>query len=275
MHRVFAKKSLGQHFLTDSDLLAKIVRAAGDLSGMHILEIGPGPGGLSRALLDSNAVHVSALEKDSRFFEMLAPLTTYYPGRFTHIEGDALQGNLIDLLPEPRAMVANLPYNIGTKILTNLLSDIALKGAQSWSRICVMLQYEVAQRFVAPLHASSYGRLSVLTQWLCHAEIVMHVPPSAFTPPPRVESAMLLLTPRDTPLAPASLPMLERVVAAAFNQRRKMLRSSLKSLGLPLDDLFAETGIDGSLRAQALGVVEFCALARYLELHSTSINPCK
>lgn len=273
-YQLFAKKSLGQHFLTDPYLLTQIVAQAGDLSGMHVLEIGPGPGGLTRALVQSQAASITALEKDARFLQVLIPLQQHAQGRLHLKEADALKTTLKDTLPAPRAVVANLPYNVGTEIMLRLLHDIAEDSA-SWSHILVMLQYEVAERFVAQANQPAYGRLSVLTQWLCHAEMVMHIPPEAFTPPPKVDSALLLLTPRKAPLAEASLNALQHITATAFNQRRKMLRSALKPLGVDLADLFAQTSIDGSLRAQALSVEDFCAIARYLVLHNTSIKPSK
>lgn len=273
-HQLFAKKALGQHFLTDEYLLDTIVSKAGDLSDMHVLEIGPGPGGLSRALIKSNAKTITLLEKDARFLEVLQPLkeaTT--ANRLQFIEGDALKHDLLNVIPEPRAVIANLPYNVGTQIVLNLLADIAKDPANSWQRLVLMLQYEVAERLVATPNSPAYGRLSVMTGWLCDAAIVMHIPPEAFTPPPKVDSALVLLTPRAQPLAAADAAMLQLVTATAFNQRRKMLRSSLKSLGVPLDDLFTATGIDGSLRAQALRIEDFCAIARYLTSHKTSTKP--
>ena len=255
-----AKKSLGQHFLTDTNLLAQVVACAGDISGAHVLEIGPGPGGLTRALLDSNAAHVTALEKDPRFVPALEPLHAHYPGRFTLLQADALGVTLMDQLPAPRALIANLPYNIGTELVVRMMHDIAADRTH-WRSLTVMLQYEVAARFSAHPKDDAYGRLSVLTDWLCEATIMREVPPGAFSPPPKVNSAVLHLVPRAQVKFPATLKILERVVAAAFNQRRKMLRASLKSLGVDGQALCDIAGIDATRRAETLSTEEFCALA--------------
>lgn len=260
-----AKKSLGQHFLTDTNLLTQVVACGGDITGQNILEIGPGPGGLTRALLASNAAHVTALEKDQRFKAALEPLHAHYPNRFTLIEADALAVKLIDQVPAPRAVIANLPYNIGTELVVRMLQDIAKQGANAWQHITVMLQYEVAARFCATPRTEAYGRLSVLTDWLCEATIMREIPPGAFSPPPKVNSAMLHLRPRPEPKFPASLPHFERVVAAAFNQRRKMLRASLKSLGIDGQALCDACNIDATRRAETLSTEEFCNLAKAYE----------
>jgi len=260
-----AKKSLGQHFLTDMHLLRSIVRCAGDLTGIHLLEIGPGPGGLTRALLESNATSITTLEKDARFLAALAPLIAHYPERLHLIETDALRVSLLEQLPAPRAVIANLPYNIGTELIIRMLLDIAQHGAEAWHSITVMLQTEVAMRLCACAGDNAYGRMSVLTGWLCEASIVLDVPPSAFTPPPKVNSAVLHLRPRANVLAPANLKTLEKVVAAAFNQRRKMLRVSLKSLGVNAQSLCDNARIDATRRAETLSVEEFCALANALD----------
>lgn len=264
-----AKKSLGQHFLTDTNLLSQIAASAGDIDGIHVLEIGPGPGGLTRALLASHAASITVIEKDSRFLEALTPLQAHYPNKLHITQGDALKLRLRDQLPAPRCMIANLPYNIGTELIVRMLHDIAADGSQAWRSITALLQTEVAQRFCAVVGDDAYGRLSVLTRWLCEASIVRHVPPGAFSPPPKVQSAVLHLRPRDRVLAPASLPMLERVVAAAFNQRRKMLRVSLKSLGVDAQALCEAAGIDATRRAETLHVEEFCTLARCFEEAAT------
>ena len=259
-----AKKSLGQHFLTDTNLLTQVVACAGDITGQNILEIGPGPGGLTRALLASNAATVTALEKDQRFKAALEPLHAHYPNRFTLIEADALGVKLIDQVPAPRGVIANLPYNIGTELVVRMLQDIA-QDSGAWQHITVMLQYEVAARFCAAPRTEAYGRLSVLTDWLCEAHIMREIPPGAFSPPPKVNSAMLNLRPRAQPKFPASLKHFERVVAAAFNQRRKMLRVSLKSLGIDGQTLCDACNIDATRRAETLSTEEFCALARAYE----------
>ncbi len=257
-----AKKSLGQHFLTDARLLASIVESAGDLRGVHVLEIGPGPGGLTRALVASEAAQVVAIEKDRRFLAALAPIMQASP-KLSILEQDALKVTLNSLVPAPRAVIANLPYNIGTELVVRMLQDIAVHGAAAWQSITVMLQREVAQRFCAQVGDDAYGRLSVLTGWLCEASIVRDVPAGAFSPPPKVTSSVLQLLPRATRV-PVRLELLEKVVAAAFNQRRKMLRVSLKTLGIDGQALCDRAGIDATRRAETLSVEEFCALANGL-----------
>ncbi len=260
-HGLAAKKSLGQHFLFDAHWLQKIVRAAGNLRGENVIEIGPGPGGLTRALLASDAARVIAVEKDARCITALQSLRVMYPDRFFLNEADALTTPLSSLAEAPRSIVANLPYNVGTQLVVNWLRDLELVGPHSWSRMVVMLQKEVAERMVATPGSKAYGRLSVLVGWLTEASIAFDVPPGAFHPPPKVTSSVLVATPRSTPLFPAQLPLLERVVAAAFNQRRKMLRSSLKSLEVDVEALCAKAGVDSTLRAEACSIAMFCALA--------------
>jgi 16S rRNA (adenine1518-N6/adenine1519-N6)-dimethyltransferase len=257
-----AKKSLGQHFLTDSNLLAKIVRSAGDLTGVSVMEIGPGPGGLTRALLASNAARVVAIEKDARCLPALQPLVDHYAGRLSVIEADAMHTLPQNHLQPPYALIANLPYNVGTAMVVQWLRALRDPALTPWHSLTVMLQKEVAERLVARVGDSGYGRLSVLAGWLTEAEILFDVPPGAFTPPPKVTSSIVQLRPRvPQPEGPA-LEALERVVAAAFGQRRKMLRSSLKSLGVDAEALCAKAGIAHTLRADALSVEQFCALTQ-------------
>jgi 16S rRNA (adenine1518-N6/adenine1519-N6)-dimethyltransferase len=257
-----AKKSLGQHFLFDADWLQKIVRASGDLSGIHAIEIGPGPGGLTRALLASGVADVVAIEKDSRCIAALVGLQEHAQGRLRIIEADALAASIVEITPAPRAIIANLPYNVGTQLVINWLRDLLLVGPDAWQIMTVMLQKEVAQRMVAQIGSKAYGRLSVLMHWLADADIAFEVPPSAFHPPPKVTSAVLVARPLPIPRYPAQLELLEKVVAAAFNQRRKMLRSSLKSLNVDVEQLCSKAGVDATLRAEACSTEQFCALAR-------------
>jgi 16S rRNA (adenine1518-N6/adenine1519-N6)-dimethyltransferase len=249
-----AHKSLGQNFLLDLNLTARIARAAGDLAGANVVEIGPGPGGLTRALLAAGA-RVTAVERDPRCVAALGELVAVYPDRLRIVEADALETPLAELAPAPRKVVANLPYNIATPLLIGWLADLA--GTTGFT---LMFQREVADRLAAKPGTKAYGRLSVITQWLCEVKPQLNLPKDAFTPPPKVMSTVVNLTPRAAPLAPAEMAVLERVTQAAFGQRRKMLRASLKPLGLDL----ALAGVDPTARAEELSVVEFCALARAL-----------
>lgn len=259
-HELFTKKSLGQHFLTDANLLAKIVRAAGDLSGMHVIEIGPGPGGLTRAILDSNAAHLTALEKDARCIAVLAPLAEYYPNRFSLHEADALKISLREIGIAPRAVVANLPYNIGTQLIVDWVKDVAEHGTGVLQHATVMLQKEVAQRMAARVGDDAYGRLSVLLQQYSDTTLLFDVPPGAFSPPPKVMSSILRIAFLETPREDVPLAALEKTVAAAFNHRRKMLRQSLKPLGG--EALCEKAGIDPTLRAENCDLAMFARLAR-------------
>jgi 16S rRNA (adenine1518-N6/adenine1519-N6)-dimethyltransferase len=262
-HGLGARKSLGQHFLLDLNLTGRIARAAPDLSRGTVIEVGPGPGGLTRALLAEGATNLVVVEKDRRCLEALAELAVAYPGRLEVVEGDALKMDLAALGPAPRQIVSNLPYNISTALLVRWLTALADDPA-AFSALTLMFQKEVAARLVAMPRSGPYGRLSVLTQWLCAARPLFDIPPRAFTPPPKVVSSVVALTPRAEPLAPASLAALEKVTAAAFGQRRKMLRQSLKSLGGDTARLFEATGIAPTARAEELAVEEFCALARLI-----------
>lgn len=260
-HGIAARKSLGQNFILDLNLTGRIARAAGPLDTGTTIEIGPGPGGLTRALLDEGAARVVAIERDPRCLAALAELAARYPERLELIEGDAMALDPVELTPAPRRIVANLPYNIGTALLLKWLDRIG-----DYESLTLMFQREVAERLVAAPRTPAYGRLSVLVQWLCEARILFDIPPRAFNPPPKVTSSVVRLVPRAAPLASADKPVLERVTAAAFGQRRKMLRSSLRSLGVPVEVLLAETGVAGTARAEELSVEEFCALARVTEI---------
>ena len=263
-HGLLANKGLGQHFLLDLNLTAKIARAAGDLTHGTTIEVGPGPGGLTRALLDAGA-QVTAIEKDKRCGAILAEIADAYPGQLTVIDGDALEIDPAALGQAPRRIVANLPYNVGTELLLHWLARI-----DAFESLTLMFQTEVAARLAAPPGTKAYGRLSVLTQWLCEVELLFHINPRAFTPPPQVQSSVVHLIPRAEPLAPARRETLERVTQAAFGQRRKMLRQSLMSLvaGTAFRDgdaLARAAGVEPTARAETLSVEQFCALARVVD----------
>ena len=257
-----AKRSLGQHFLLDLNLTRRVAGVAGDLTGVHVVEIGPGPGGLTRALLDSAAADVVAVERDARCLAGLAELAAAYPGRLAWVAGDALVIDAATLCPAPRAIVANLPYNIGTQLVLNWLVR-----PRDYESITVMLQKEVAQRLAAGPGTKSYGRLSVLVQWLCDVRLAFDVAPAAFTPPPKVTSTVIRLAPRAAPLFPAERGVLESLTAAAFGQRRKMLRTSLKRLLADPGPLLAAADIDPRARGETLTIQQFCLLARSLAQH--------
>lgn len=258
-HGLMATKALGQHFLLDLNLTGRIARAAGDLTTGTCIEVGPGPGGLTRALLEQGA-QVIAIEKDKRCREILEELRQAYPDKLEPIEADALTVDAAHLGVAPRRIVANLPYNVGTELLLGWLKNIT-----AFETLVLMFQSEVALRLSAPADTKAYGRLSVLAQWLCDVELLFHVNPKAFTPPPAVNSTVVRLTPRPTPLAPARRETLERVTAAAFGQRRKMLRQSLKSVAPDAEGLCRAVGIDPTARAETLTVEQFCALATALD----------
>ncbi len=262
-HRLSAKKALGQNFLLDLNLTGRIARAGGPLAGEHIIEVGPGPGGLTRALLAEGAGHVTVIERDPRVLPALAEIAAAAPGRLTILEGDALATDYAALAgPGGARIVANLPYNIATPLLTRWLD--AEPWPAWWKSLTVMFQREVAERIVARSGEKPYGRLSVLTGWRAEAQILFNVPPQAFTPPPKVLSSLVRLEPKmDAPnISPAAI---SAVTAAAFGQRRKMLRSSLKSLWPQPEALLAQIGIDPGLRAEQIAVEDFLALAAHLE----------
>jgi 16S rRNA (adenine1518-N6/adenine1519-N6)-dimethyltransferase len=263
-----ADKRLGQHFLLDPNLLRRIVAAAGDLRGRTVLEVGPGPGGLTRALLASPAARIIAIERDPRCVLALQELAGAAGGRLQLIEADALALDLADLTSGQLTVVANLPYNIGTPLLVRWLDRI-----ERLERLTLMFQREVAARIVALPGSRTYGRLSVLVQWLCEVSSLMHLPARAFVPPPKVASSLIQLTPRLQPLAPADKACLERVLAAAFQQRRKMLRVSLRSLGERPDALLEAAEVPATARAEEIDVAGFCRLARCYQASRKRLNP--
>jgi 16S rRNA (adenine1518-N6/adenine1519-N6)-dimethyltransferase len=252
-----ARRSLGQNFLLDLNLTARIARASGDLAGVSVIEVGPGPGGLTRALLAEGAKRVIAIERDERCIAALDEIAVRYPGKLTIVPADALAVEMAHLAPPPARVVANLPYNIATPLLIGWLTS---PPWPAWYQsLTLMFQREVAERMVAAPGSRTYGRISVLTQWRTEARILFDVSPRAFTPSPKVTSSVVHLVPRPIPL-PVDVATLERVTGAAFGQRRKMLRQSLVSLGLDTAALLAQTGIDGTRRAETLSVDEFVAL---------------
>ncbi len=255
-----AKKSLGQNFLLDLNLTARIARTAGDLSGCDVLEVGPGPGGLTRSLLAAGARRVVAIERDRRCLPALAAIGDAWPGRLEVVEGDALALDPVPLLTPPVKVVANLPYNIGTELLVRWLTPDA--WPPYWQSLTLLFQREVAERIVAPPGGKAYGRLSVLAQWRSAARIAFDIPARAFTPPPKITSSVVQIEALPAPRFAAEPARLSAVVAAAFQQRRKMLRGSLKPVfGDPLAAL-AAAGIDPTERAEQVALEQFCALAR-------------
>ncbi|MEW9308657.1 16S rRNA (adenine(1518)-N(6)/adenine(1519)-N(6))-dimethyltransferase RsmA [Labrys neptuniae] len=264
-HELMAKKSLGQNFLLDLNLTAKIARAGGSLEGVNVVEVGPGPGGLTRALLACGARHVVAVERDERCLAALAEIAAHYPGRLTVHAGDALEADwpaLIAGLEGPVRITANLPYNVATPLLIGWLKT---EPWPPWFQsMTLMFQKEVAERIVATEADGAYGRLGVLAGWRTEAEIVFDVPPSAFVPPPKVTSSVVHLRPRPAPL-PCTPAALERITQAAFGQRRKMLRQSLKGLGGDLGAALADAGLRPEMRAEEVPVAAFVALAHALK----------
>ncbi len=262
-HELAAKKSLGQNFLLDLNLTAKIARQAGDLTGCDVLEIGPGPGGLTRGLLSEGARKVLAIEKDPRCIPALAEIADAYPGRLEVIEGDALEVNPLEHLTPPIRVAANLPYNVGTELLVRWLTPKS--WPPYWESLTLMFQKEVAERIIAQPGSKAYGRLAVLAQWRADARIVINLPPEAFSPPPKVSSAVVHLTALPKPRYEANPATLSKVVAAAFNQRRKMLRSALKSLSPDIEDRLTAAGLKPTERAEQVHLEGFCALAREMD----------
>ncbi len=257
-HGLSASKALGQNFLFDHQLLARIARVPGDLAGAEVFEVGPGPGGLTRALLEAGA-SVVAVERDRRCIPALAELGEAFPGKLRVIEGDALEVDAPALFASKPHVVANLPYNVGTALLVGWLSGT---WEPWWASLTLMFQKEVAERIVAPVDGEAYGRLAVLAQWRSTAKIAMTVHRSAFTPPPKVMSAVVHIVPTEEP-EDVRFKTLEALTAAAFGQRRKMLRQSLKGVAGAIEAM--ETlGIDSSRRAETVSVEEFVALARVL-----------
>lgn len=262
-HELKALKSLGQNFLLDLNLTCRIARTAGDLSNHTIIEVGPGPGGLTRALLHEGAKKVIAIEMDRRAIGALQEIADHYPGRLEVIEGNALDVDMASLVPEgPAKIVANLPYNVGTELLLGWL-----RGDQwppFYDSLTLMFQKEVAQRITATQEDKAYGRLGVIAGWRTNATKVFDVAKENFSPPPKVTSAIVHLTPKDNPL-PCELKYLEQVTAAAFGQRRKMLRQSLKSLGIDHLALIEQAGLEATQRAETVPIEGFVALANGLK----------
>ncbi|MFT9256894.1 MAG: 16S rRNA (adenine(1518)-N(6)/adenine(1519)-N(6))-dimethyltransferase RsmA [Acetobacter sp.] len=254
-HGLDARKALGQHFLLDPGITGHIAALAGNLEGQHVVEVGPGPGGLTRSLLAAKAASVHAVELDTRAVAVIEELATFFPQQLRVTEADALKTDLTTLCPAPRQIVANLPYNVATPLLIGWL-----RQASAWQRMTLMFQLEVAERICARPDTTHYGRLAVISQWCADCDIVMKLPPGAFSPPPAVWSAVASIRPHAEQPGPALFKAMEQVTAAAFGQRRKMLRGALK--GLQGDRLLAKAGIDGTRRAETLSVAEFDRLAR-------------
>lgn len=259
-HGLAAEKSLGQHFLLDLNITRKIARLAGPLNGGTVVEIGPGPGGLTRALLIEGATSVIAIEKDRRCMEALSELANASEGRLQVVQQDAMEAEIGALGSAPRRIVANLPYNISTALLINWLKEVHARK-DAIADMILMFQREVAERILAKPGGKDYGRLSVLCQWLCEGKILFHLPGAAFTPPPKVESSVIKLTPREKPLFEVDIGKMERLTAAAFGQRRKMLRSSLKQIWPNAEEILRQNGIDPAERAENLTVEQFGLLA--------------
>jgi 16S rRNA (adenine1518-N6/adenine1519-N6)-dimethyltransferase len=259
-HGLDARKALGQNFLLDLNLTQKVARQAGSLEGATVFEVGPGPGGLTRAILALGAKKVIAVERDARCLPALAEIADHYPGRLDVIEGDALKTDFAALAGgEPVRIIANLPYNVGTQLLVNWL--LPPQWPPFWQSLTLMFQKEVGLRIVAEEDDDHYGRLGVLCGWRTQAHMAFDISPQAFTPPPKVTSTVVHLTPRENPI-PCPVAQLEKVTEAAFGQRRKMLRQSLKPLGG--EALLAKADIDPTRRAETLSVEEFCRLANLL-----------
>jgi 16S rRNA (adenine1518-N6/adenine1519-N6)-dimethyltransferase len=259
-HDLRAKKSFGQNFLLDLNLTARIARVAGDLSGTDVLEVGPGPGGLTRGLLAEGARRVLAIEKDARCLPALAEIAAAYPGRLEVIEGDALAVDALAHLTPPIKIVSNLPYNVGTELLIRWMTPD--QWPPYWDSLTLMFQREVAERIVAKPGSKAYGRLALMVQWRADAKIALHLPPEAFTPPPKVSSSVVHITRLEEPRYPADARVLERLVAAGFNQRRKMLRASLKGQHPQIEALLEQSGITPTARAEEIGLEAWCRLAR-------------
>lgn len=261
-HGLAARKSLGQNFLLDLNLTAKIARSAGDLTGHDVLEVGPGPGGLTRGLLAEGARRVLAVEKDPRCLPALAEIAARYPGQLEVIAGDALAIDPATELRPPIRIAANLPYNVGTELLVRWLTPA--DWPPFWESLTLMFQREVANRIIATPGSKAYGRLSILAAWRTDAQIMMTLPPEAFSPAPKVQSAVVHLTALPAPRFAADPGMLNRVVKTAFNQRRKMLRAALKPLSPEIEDHLRAAGIAPTERAEQVSLEAFCALARSL-----------
>jgi len=257
-HGIRATRTLGQNFLLDLNLTSRIARAAGNLTSVTVVEVGPGPGGLTRALLAAGARRVVAIERDQRCLPALQEIATRYPGRLSVVNADALATDLRSFIDGPARIVANLPYNIATPLLIGWLTS---EPWPPWfDSMTLMFQREVGERIVAGPGSRNYGRLSIIAGWRCEASLLFHIPPRAFTPSPKVDSTLVRLVPRPRPLS-VDHHALERVTASAFGQRRKMLRQSLRSLGIDTQALLGAAGIDGTSRAEQIPIEGFVALA--------------
>jgi 16S rRNA (adenine1518-N6/adenine1519-N6)-dimethyltransferase len=266
-----AKKSLGQNFLLDLNLTRRIARAAGPLKGVTVVEVGPGPGGLTRALLLEDTKIVLAIERDDRCVAALEAIAAAYPGRLRVVATDALDVDYGSLgLSQPARIVANLPYSVGTQLLIGWLKS---DPWPPWfDRLVLMFQREVAMRIVAKPRTKEYGRLSVLAQWRTTARILFTLPPDAFTPKPKVESAVVELVPKDTPEPTCKVEDLEKATAVAFGQRRKMLRASLRKITKEPQALLERLGLDPKARAEELKVADFCRIANALTNANHSVD---
>lgn len=261
-YEIRAKKSLGQNFLLDLNLTSKIARYAGNLTQSDVLEIGPGPGGLTRSLLNEGARQVVSIEKDNRCIAALEEIQSLFPGRLRLLQGDALSMNFTQYLTDPIKIIANLPYNIGTELLVRWLNS--KNWPSFWQSMTLMFQKEVANRIVARPGSKAYGRLSVMSQWRCNTKIAFNIPATAFTPPPKVESAVVHFEALNKPKFPAEVDKLEFVVSKAFNQRRKMLRGALKGHFINVEEGLFSIGVLPTKRAENITVQEYCAMSQIL-----------
>lgn len=258
-HDLRAEKKFGQNFLLDMNITDKIARLAGDLSNSHVIEIGPGPGGLTRSLLKAGAKKITAIEFDPRAVSALQELVTASGNRLDVLMADALSTDLLSLGHEPKKIVANLPYNIATPLLTRWLNDLR-DHPGCYTAMILMFQKEVAERITAKNRSDDFGRLSVISQWICTVDRAFDLPPSAFTPPPKVVSSVVRFAPKQLPVDDPPFRTVEKITAVAFGQRRKMLRSAMKSM----PDVLQKSGIDGTKRAEELDIVDFIRMARHL-----------
>ena len=261
-YEIRAKKSLGQNFLLDLNLTSKIARYAGNLKQSDVLEIGPGPGGLTRSLLNEGARQVVSIEKDNRCMAALEEIQSLFPGRLRLLQGDALSMNVTQYLTDPIKIIANLPYNVGTELLVRWLNS--KNWPSFWQSMTLMFQKEVANRIVARPGSKAYGRLSVMSQWRCNTKIAFNIPATAFTPPPKVESAVVHFEALNEPKFPAEVDKLEFVVSKAFNQRRKMLRGALKGHFINVEEGLFSIGVLPTKRAENITVQEYCAMSQIL-----------
>jgi 16S rRNA (adenine1518-N6/adenine1519-N6)-dimethyltransferase len=261
-YEIRAKKSLGQNFLLDLNLTSKIARYAGNLKHSDVLEIGPGPGGLTRSLLNEGARQVVSIEKDNRCIAALEEIQSLFPDRLKLLKGDALSMNVTQYLTDPIKIIANLPYNIGTELLVRWLNS--KNWPSFWQSMTLMFQKEVANRIVARPGSKAYGRLSVMSQWRCNTKIAFNIPATAFTPPPKVESAVVHFEALHEPRFPAEVDKLEFVVSKAFNQRRKMLRGALKGHFINVEEGLFSIGVLPTKRAENITVQEYCAMSQIL-----------